>query len=349
MLKRIHFIVIIFLQLQLIFLYIVRQNPLLVEKYYSNAFYPYFFNIYKSLLNNISFSIGDFLYLFIVTYLIISFLKITKGVFNFKYIITKILSIISIIIFIFYSSWGLNYFRLPLNKKLGYNINYTEKEIENTLNILIKNSNHLHEILTNNDSLAVKVPYNKAKIASLIENGFNFDLEKYDAKPYLKNSMLSTPLSYMGYAGYLNPFTLEAQINSKVPKLNYIFTAAHEMAHQLGVASESEANFIAFYTCIKNLDPFIQFSGYVFALNYCYNELIKVNPLIANKEIKNLNFGIKENFRELSQFWKSYQNPIEPILKKGFDSYLKVNGQTHGIKSYDEMTSLIIAYLQKRI
>ena len=347
--KRIHFIVIIFLQLQLIFLYIVRQNPLLVEKYYSNAFYPYFFNIYKSLLNNISFSIGDFLYLFIATYLIISFLKIIKGVFNFKYILTNILSIISIIIFIFYSSWGLNYFRLPLNKKLGYNINYTEKEIENTLNILIKNSNHLHEILTNNDSLAVKVPYNKAKIASLIENGFNFDLEKYDAKPYLKNSMLSTPLSYMGYAGYLNPFTLEAQINSKIPKLNYIFTAAHEMAHQLGVASESEANFIAFYTCIKNLDPFIQFSGYVFALNYCYNELIKVNPLIANKEIKNLNFGINENFRELSQFWKSYQNPIEPILKKGFDSYLKVNGQTHGIKSYDEMTSLIIAYLQKRI
>ena len=347
--KRIHFIVIIFLLLQLIFLYIVRQNPLLVEKYYSNAFYPYFFNIYKSLLNNISFSIGDFLYLFIATYLIISFLKITKGVFNFKYIITKILSIISIIIFIFYSSWGLNYFRLPLYKKLGYNINYTEKEIENTLNILIKNSNHLHEILTNNDSLAVKVPYNKAKIASLIENGFNFDLEKYDAKPYLKNSMLSTPLSYMGYAGYLNPFTLEAQINSKVPKLNYIFTAAHEMAHQLGVASESEANFIAFYTCIKNLDPFIQFSGYVFALNYCYNELIKVNPLVANKEIKNLNFGIKENFRELSQFWKSYQNPIEPILKKGFDSYLKVNGQSHGIKSYDKMTSLIIAYLQKRI
>ena len=331
------------------FLYIVRQNPLLVEKYYSNAFYPYFFNIYKSLLNNISFSIGDFLYLFIATYLIISFLKITKGVFNFKYIVTKILSIISIIIFIFYSSWGLNYFRLPLNKKLGYNINYTEKEIENTLNILIKNSNHLHGILTNNDSLAVKVPYNKAKIASLIENGFNFDLEKYDAKPYLKNSMLSTPLSYMGYAGYLNPFTLEAQINSKIPKLNYIFTAAHEMAHQLGVASESEANFIAFYTCIKNLDPFVRFTGYIFALNYCYNELIRINPSIANKAIKNLNFGIKENFRELSEFWKLYQNPIEPLLKKGFDSYLKVNGQIHGIKSYNKMTSLIIAYLQKRI
>ena len=88
---------------------------------------------------------GDFLYLFAAIYLIISFFKITKGVFNFKYIIINILSIISIVIFIFYSSWGLNYFRLPLNKKLGFNINYTEKEIENTLNILIKNSNYLHK------------------------------------------------------------------------------------------------------------------------------------------------------------------------------------------------------------
>ena len=132
---------------------------------------------------------------------------------------------------------GINYFRLPLNKKLGYNINYTEKEIENTLNILIKNSNHLHEILTNNDSLAVKVPYNKAKIASLIENGFNFDLEKYDAKPYLKNSMLSTPLSYMGYRLFKSIYSRSSN-KFKIPKLNYIFTAAHEMAHQLGVASK---------------------------------------------------------------------------------------------------------------
>ena len=77
--------------------------------------------------------------------------------------------------------------------------------------------------MTNNDSLAVKVPYNKAKIASLIENEFNFDLEKYDAKPYLKNSMLSTPLSYMGYAGYLNPFTLETQINQKFQNLIIYF------------------------------------------------------------------------------------------------------------------------------
>ena len=33
----------------------------------------------------------------------------------------------------------------------------------------------------------------------------------------LKKSLLSLPLSYMGYSGYLNPFTLESQANAKMP------------------------------------------------------------------------------------------------------------------------------------
>ena len=56
----------------------------------------------------------------------------------------------------------------------------------------------------------------------------------------------------MGFSGYINPFTLEAQINMKIPKLNYITTASHEMAHQLGISNESEANFVAFISSINN-------------------------------------------------------------------------------------------------
>ena len=80
---------------------------------------------------------------------------------------------------------------------------------------------------------------------------------------------------------------------------------------------------------------YILFTGYIFALNYCYGELFKINPTKANKAIKRLSFGIKENFRELSLFWKLYQNPIEHILKKGFDSYFKLNGQTRGKNNSD--------------
>ena len=78
-------------------------------------------------------------------------------------------------------------------------------------------------------------------------------------------------------SGYLNPLTLESHVNKNIPAFNYITTAAHEMAHQLGIAAENEANFIAFYTSINNPDPFIKFSGYSFGLKYCYADLYKLN------------------------------------------------------------------------
>ena len=56
--------------------------------------------------------------------------------------------------------------------------------------------------------------------------------------------------------------------------------------------------------------------------------------------------GIIEKFKELSAFWREYKNPFEPFLKKGYDSYLKANGQRLGIKSYDAMVALVIAHSQ---
>ena len=55
--------------------------------------------------------------------------------------------------------------------------------------------------------LPVEFPFNKKQARMLLAN------EKNDI---VKNSIWSTIISYMGYAGYLNPFTLEAQVNEKI-------------------------------------------------------------------------------------------------------------------------------------
>ncbi len=60
----------------------------------------------------------------------------------------------------------------------------------------------------------------------------------------------------MGFAGYLNPITNEAQVNALIPKNNYPATICHEIAHQVGIASESEANFVG-YLAIQILMIFI--------------------------------------------------------------------------------------------
>lgn len=346
--KRTHFILIGLLPIQGLILMLIKNNPSWVESYYSQLVYPFIFDTHRLFFEKFSFSVGDLLYAFLVLFIaknVVSIFKKKKP--SWRAIVRQGLSFVSLILLFFNLNWGLNYYRTPLYQDLGYQMKYNETELEATFSKLVTISNQLHSQLSENDTTAVTLHYSKTKIGNLIEKEFDFDLKIMEPKPYLKQSLWSTLLSYMGYAGYLNPFTLESQANSKIPKLDFIITAAHEMAHQLGIASEGEANFIAFYTSIKHSDPFLQYAGYTFALRYCYAELYKANPENAKEKLKTLHPGILKNYKELSEFWKQYQNPFEPLLKKGYDSYLKANGQAKGIQSYSTIVGYVVAYAQK--
>ena len=61
-------------------------------------------------------------------------------------------------------------------------------------------------------------------------------------------------------------------------------------------------------------------------------------------KVKNANL---KDFKNNSEFWKNYSNPIESITKSGYDKFLKFNNISEGIKSYNQSVSLIINYLKK--
>ncbi len=67
------------------------------------------------------------------------------------------------------------------------------------------------------------------------------------------------------------------------------------------------------------------------------------NAIIARQQSsKNINTGIKKNLNDINKFWKKYQNPFEPIFKRSYDGFLKLNNQKRGISSYNEMVTLVI-------
>ena len=70
---------------------------------------------------------------------------------------------------------------------------------------------------------------------------------------------MSLPLTYLGFSGYINPFTNESQINSLIPKNSIPHTASHEIAHQLGFSQELECNFIAFVNLTNNEDLYFKY------------------------------------------------------------------------------------------
>ena len=108
--------------------------------------------------------------------------------------------------------------------------------------MLVK-TNTLQLQITKNDSVAVVIPYSHDEIYDLALKGYEnipTDLQefRYEIKS-IKSSLFSYPLSYMGFGGYLNPFTNEAQVNYLKPKYTSPLTTCHEMAHQTGIGSES--------------------------------------------------------------------------------------------------------------
>ena len=44
------------------------------------------------------------------------------------------------------------------------------------------------------------------------------------------------------------------------------------------------------------------------------------------------------------QFWSSYDGAVAEVSNKVNDTYLKANGQSDGVKSYNRMVDLIVAY-----
>jgi hypothetical protein len=157
-----------------------------------------------------------------------------------------------------------------------------------------------------------------------------------------KATLFPTLLSYMGFGGYLNPFTPEAQVNTLQPKLRILTTACHEIAHQWGIAAEDEANYFSIKVTTASDNAVVSYAGHLLAFQHMINSLYKANALQAKAILDRLPEGILENIREVSTFWEKYQNPLEKVFERSYDQYLKANQQQAGIQSYSLVVDLLV-------
>ena len=118
----------------------------------------------------------------------------------------------------------------------------------------------------------------------------------------------------------------------------------HEIAHQLGIASEKDANFISFVMLINSDNEYHKYCGLSYALRLCLSEVSKIDMDQYKKLIGQVNEGIIQDYIDINKFWKKYDGNIESISKKTYDIYLKQNNIDSGIKNYNESISLILNY-----
>ncbi len=338
-----------FLIVQLFLVQIASNFPQFIESYYSNGIYLKIANVNRILFGTVPFSIGDLLYISLIICLIGWFINNRKRFLkNWKVNLLTVCCWASIVYFLFHILWGLNYYRIPLDKKLKINKDYTVEELLLLTEKMIARANAVHLQITHCDTLAVEVPYSNHKVFAKAAIGFERlpkALHQFEYKnSSVKTSLLRVPLSYMGFGGYLNPFTNEAQLNTLKPNFTLPMTTCHEMVHQLGIASESECNFIGFMAAINHNDLYFQYSAYSFITRFCLSNLERIEKNLGKNHFKKLNLGIQKNIIEHEQFWDSYHSPIDVFFEFFYDKFLKANKQPDGMMSYSKFVGLVIGY-----
>lgn len=335
---------------QLVLYRALRNVPEFVERWYSTGIYPYISKAMRFGLGWIPFSFGDLLYsgliLVSIRWLIVHFKEVVTLSRKRTY---QIFTALNILIAFFHVAWGFNYYRQPLNVILELEATYTDEELITVTHQLVYTANELHSALQPVDSIAVVFNRSQSHLFDLAPSGFE-NLSAIDPSlsygpSSVKESLLTLPLTYMGYSGYLNPLTGEAQTNAYINNYKTPVLILHEMSHQLGFAKENEANFIAVISGMKHKDPYFQYSATIFALRYCLNDLYTKQPDEFEKLRPTVRSGVYKNYQELSDFWKPYDdNIIEKASQATYNKYLEANNQPDGMRTYSYVVALLVNY-----
>ncbi|MCK0131331.1 DUF3810 domain-containing protein [Flavobacteriaceae bacterium F08102] len=341
------------LVVQILLVNFIGNHNNLIENWYSNGIYPSISSFLRIVFGWIPFSVGDILYGFLIVLFIRgAYRMIKKGRKEYLAYLYRFGAYLSVFYFLFHLLWGMNYYRNSLFTTMHLTARpYTTAELIALNEDVLRQLKSQHATLTKHDSLPVVTPYENEEILIKATNGFENLADHFPhftlLTPSVKKSMFRIPLSFMGFSGYLNPLTNEAQVNSLVPSVNLPMITSHEMAHQLGIASESEANFIGYMAACANEDPYFNYSANLLAIRYSVSALSFQDSIAAKEIIKRIPQGVLKNIKESQQFWEGYQNKLEPFFKLFYDNYLKANRQQDGMLGYSKMVNLLVAYREK--
>lgn len=336
---------------------IFSLNGVAVERYYTYGLYPVISNILGFLLGWIPFSVGDILYVTAGIWLIYKIVKniglLFKRGFNSKLFILKVLDSILILVFayiVFNIFWGLNYNRSGLMAQLDLkNVTYDTTDLFAINAILLDKVNASKKLLNaeNNPYPDSKTLFERSRIT------FEKAGEKHPFLSYnkgsesVKSSMYGWLGNYLGFTGYYNPFTGEAQVNTTVPEFLRPFIVNHEVAHQLGYAKEDAASFAGYLSILYSDDPLFKYSAYLDLFTYANREVYYIDSAKAMNVFAQLDPTVLKDLDEWQAFTQTHKSFLAPVITWIYGKFLKLNEQPSGMRSYNRVVVMLAAYYKK--
>jgi hypothetical protein len=348
---------------------IAPKYPILVASFYNQGLFKYWTIGLRWMFGGIPIAIGELGYYLFFIVLIINIIRYIISIKNFNQIKRNIgnkllkLSWLGIQLFVvFQLIWGLNYMQPdPTN---AFNI---KVQTPPNAQIAIDQMN----ALTND--LIQELNQTKQEILSETTNSPNFDqIVTHVYRDYERVSRLHPSIKikqqsvkkaifpilgdYIGYLAFYQPITGEAIVRADLPMLTQPYTIAHEMAHQLGYASETEANFIAFVVATESNDPYLKYSMLLQMFTYAQDAQLLLlagtkgfdawkKQIEKNKSL--LSPAVLKDRSEIRAFFVARSDKQIQASNQLYDQFLKWNQQAAGLASYADVLKWVRAYRLK--
>lgn len=260
-----------------------------------------------------------------------------------------LMAIVCMLLSMFVFTFATGYHGRTLDQKLGLEQKeVSAEELYETALILSAKINEEYDNVTYGADGFSVMPYSLSEMNGTLLDAYDAFcadhkfIDHYHSR--LKPVMLSELMNYTHITGVYSYFTGEANIDIAFPDYTIPYTAAHELAHQRGIAREDEANMVAFLVCMESDDAYVRYCAYLNMYEYVSNALYRADRDLYTKAKNTLPADVKGEMSAYSSFFAKYQHSTAGTVSGAVnDTFLKFQG-TEGTASYGMVVDLTVAY-----
>jgi hypothetical protein len=343
--------------------------PNLIAQFYTHGFFKYWTFVLRWVFGSIPFAMGELIYFIFTILLIINIIRYFTLLKKFNQIWQKIgfilfkLAWLGIRLFVvFQFIWGFNYMQpdptntFDLSIQPPKNVQIAQTQINQLTNELIQELNQTRENLSSYKGVTPNFEQTVAKV----QHAYGKISKAYPLlqlqNQSVKKAIFSSLGDYIGFLAFYQPITAEAIVRADLPMLTQPYTIAHEMAHQLGYASETEANFIAFVVATESDDPMLKYSMLLQMFTYAQDAQLLLlagtkgfdawkAQIAKNKAM--LSPDVLKDRAEIKAFFAARADKQIQASNQLYDQFLKWNQQAAGLDSYADVLKWVRTYRLK--
>lgn len=302
----------------------------------------------------VPFSVVEWLYaafiLMVIVWVVVLVARVRKSGRKFRTAYTGIASLACVCLSVWWfycMMWGVNYYADGFQEKSGiYAEAVTVDELERVAMQFATELSAIADEVERDENGVFAVPRDaifdySPYIYDNISEEFSF-LTNNDRVP--KRMFFSRLFSRMNFTGFYTPFTGESNLNVDSPACLLPANISHELAHQRGIASEQECNFLAILAATTCGNAAYRYSGYLMGYIHLGNALYRADRERWQAVYALLPEEVIADLRYHSAYWAQFEGKTAEVSKKIYDTTLKGYGQTEGIRSYGTVVDLLVAY-----